>query len=393
MPINDLGLHDEAVAAVREPLERASVLPPQVYADAHIFRLERERIFAKSWLPVCHVSQLQAPGSYVSRVLVGEPVIAVRGRDGDIRVMSNVCRHRNTTLASGSGACKGNRIVCPYHGWTYGLDGKLLAAPFMDQAECFERRDVQLPQFRSEIWHGFVFVNFDAAAPALAGQLAGLEPDVAPYRFEEMEAVEMARRVMPWNWKISLENFSEAYHQPWVHPSTADHEFPAAMAEYRDVSGPYGSFSLYQKNREAVPTFFPPVAGLDERFLCSATVFNVYPYMHALTDAATPLWLDFNIRNETEHELVWTLLLPAGSQARGDFDELLAKVRGFLQPILDEDIGVTTGVGLGVQSRFVQPGRLSHMEKTVHQFHNWWLDQMLGGAAGNAVRVEYEDVA
>lgn len=389
---NDLGLKDEDIAAVRQPLERASLLPPEAYTDARIFQLERERIFARSWLPVCHTSQLKEPGSYVTRVLVGEPVIALRDREGQIKVMSNVCRHRNTTLASGCGTVKGNRIICPYHGWTYGLDGKLLAAPFMDQAECFERRDVKLPQFRAEVWHGIVFVNFDERAEPLARQIAGLEPDVGPYRLEDMEAVEMGRRTMPWNWKVSLENFSEAYHQPWVHPSTADHEFPATKAEYRDVTGPYGCFSLYQKDRQEVQTFYPPVAGLDERFLCSATVFNIYPYTHAITDAATPLWLDFNIHSEREHELVWTLLLPAGAQASPDFPEKFEALKAFFVRILDEDIGVTTGVGLGVHSRFIRPGRLSQMEKTLHQFHNWWLDAMLGNATREA-DAKWDDLA
>ncbi|WP_437880416.1 aromatic ring-hydroxylating oxygenase subunit alpha [Pseudomonas sp. LRF_L74] len=378
---NDLGLPDEQIAAVRLPLEKASVLPPAAYHDETIFKLERERIFARSWMPVCHVSQIAEPGSYMTRNLVGESVLAMHGRDGVIRVMSNVCRHRNTTLASGSGSCKGNRMSCPYHGWTYGLDGKLLAAPFMDQVDDFERRAVHLPVFRSEVWHGFLFVNFDENATPLMAQIEGLEPAIAPYRFEDMEVVELRRRTMPWNWKISLENFSEAYHQPWVHPDTADHEFPAAMARYADVSGPYGLFNLYQKNLLPVPTFFKPVEGLPEEMLSCVTVFNVYPYLHALTDAATPLWLDFNIKNATEHELVWNVLLPKGTLASPTLQEELDKLWGFFEPILGEDIGVCTGVGEAVSSRFITPGRYSHMEKTIHQFHNWWLDLMLEPAA------------
>ncbi len=379
--LNDLGIPDEQIAAVRLPLEQASVLPPQAYCDPALFKLERERIFARSWIPVCHVSQIPEQGNYFARNLVGESVMAMRGRDGVIRVMSNVCRHRNTTVASGSGSCKGNRISCPYHGWTYGLDGKLLAAPFMDQVENFERRDIQLPVFRSEIWHGFVFVNFDEQAPSLMAQVEGLEPDVAPYRFEDMEVVELRRRVMPWNWKISLENFSEAYHQPWVHPDTADHEFPATMAEYADVSGSYGLFHLRQKNLLPVPTFFTPVEGLPEHLLSTVTVFNVYPYLHALTDASTPLWLDFNIKSEVEHELIWNVLLPKGTLKSATLEAELDKFRAFIEPILGEDIGVCTGVGEAVHSRFITPGRYSHMEKTVHQFHNWWLDQMLPTAS------------
>ena len=180
--------------------------------------------------------------------------------------------------------------------------------------------------------------------------------------------------------KISLENFSEGYHQPWVHPDTADHEFPATMVEYADVSGPYGLFHLRQKNL-LVPTFFTPGEGLPEPLLSTVTVFNVYRYLHALIDASIPLWLDFNIKNEVEHELIWNVLLPKGTLKSETLEAELAKFRAFIEPILGEDLGVCTGVGEAVHSRFITPGRYSHMEKTVHQFHNWWLDQMLPKAS------------
>jgi len=375
-----IGLDESEIEAVRRPLAQAALLPAKVYSDPHLFRLERDNVFARNWLPVCHVSQLTQPGAFVTRKLINEPVIAVRNRDGNILVMSNVCRHRNTILMSGSGTCKAGRIVCPYHGWAYSLDGRLASAPHMDQALDFSKDDVRLPILRSAIWHGFVFVNIDGNAPSLTAELAGIEPDIAPYRFEDMEIVEIRRRTMPWNWKISLENFSEAYHQPLVHPKTADHEFPATMAEYQDVSGPYGLFSLYQRNREIIPTFFPAAADMPDKLRRSVTVFNLYPYFHCLTDASTPLVLDFNVLNENEHELIWSMLLPKGSLAKPDIEPDISKFKTFIEPILLEDVGICTGVGEGVHSRFTIQGRLSHMEKTIYQFHNWWLDAMLSTA-------------
>ena len=374
------GLTGDEIAAVRAPLDRAALLPSRVYSDPEIFRLERERIFARSWLPVCHVSQIAESGDYVMRHLLGEAVLAVRDRDGTIRVMSGVCRHRNTVLVTGSGRCR-NRIVCPYHGWAYGLDGKLLAAPFMDQAEDFNRRAIRLPEFRHEIWHGFVFVNFDPDAPSLAEGLAQFEPTIGQYRFEDMESFEIRRRTMPWNWKISLENFSEAYHQPWVHPETAEQGFPAKLAEYLDTNGLYSLFFLPEQKGEHVRTFTAPIPTLEDRLLRSVMVFNVYPYMHALADPATPLILDFNIKNENEHELVWSVLMPKGSREKPTIEQDLKAFHDFIAPILAEDIHVCTGVGQGVQSRFTTQGRLSHMEKAIHQFHNWWLDRMLPAAA------------
>lgn len=374
--MTDLLLTAEEIASVRAPLERAALLPTRVYSDADVFRQEGDRLFPASWLPVCHVSDLEKPGDYVARQLIGEPVVAIRDREGTLRVLSNVCRHRNTTLVSGTGSCKGNRITCPYHGWTYGLDGQLLAAPFMDDVEDFVRRDIRLPELRHEIWQGFVFVNFDGKAPPLSKTLAELEPLVAPYRFEEMERVELKRMRVHWNWKVSLENFSEAYHQPWVHPVTAEKDFPAAKARYFDTNNGYSLFRLHQGKDEMFPLFTDPVADIPDEYRYFVSVFNIYPYFHCLTDAGTPLLLDLNIFSETDHELIWSLLLPKGSKGSPDLEEKLAAFLSFIEPIMIEDIDVCSGIAQGVRSKFTQQGRLSRMEKAIHQFHNWWLDRM-----------------
>ena len=106
------------IAAVRQPLAAASFLPPKVYSDPRVFAFEKQAMFRRTWLPVCHVSQIPEAGDYFARKLFDEPVIVVRDRDDTIRVMSNVCRHRNAVLTpSGAASCKGRRLTCPYHGW------------------------------------------------------------------------------------------------------------------------------------------------------------------------------------------------------------------------------------------------------------------------------------
>lgn len=110
----------QEIAAVRRPLNLASFLPPRIYSDDAIFDFEKAAMFRRSWLPFCHVSQLPQAGSYVARQLFDESLIALRGGDGALNVFSNVCRHRNAALTlPGIGRCKGKRISCPYHGWTY----------------------------------------------------------------------------------------------------------------------------------------------------------------------------------------------------------------------------------------------------------------------------------
>jgi len=370
-------LTQSEIEAVRAPLEKAAFLPPRVYSDSGIFGRERRKVLLRTWLPVCHVSQVSEPGSYLARVLAGEPVVVTRDRSGQLRVLSNVCRHRNAVIAQDSGHCRGNRLICPYHGWAYALDGKLLAAPAMNRTADFGPGSVSLPVVRHEVWQGFVFVNFDSAAEPLAPQLTSLLPKIAPYQMDRMVAVPVRRATASWNWKISLENFTEGYHQPLVHPITADRDLPSGDIVYEDSDGPFSYFRLPHISKQPTHTIVPPVPGMPDSYYREFAVFNVYPLLHLFLDSATPLWLDWEIRSAEEHELIWYMLVNREHIDDSNREQLKTEFLGFIEPILQEDVGVCRAVGQGVKSILARPGRLSWMEKSVHQFQNWWLDQYL----------------
>ncbi|MCG4262430.1 aromatic ring-hydroxylating dioxygenase subunit alpha [Acetobacter senegalensis] len=367
----------EEVAAVRNKLEEASFLPPRVYADAGIYEEEKKRIFRRTWLPVCHISQIADPGNYFAKELFGESIVAVRGKDNEIRVMSNVCRHRNAALMQGNGKCRGNRLTCPYHGWAYGLDGQLLATPHMDKIDHFSKTDIALPLIRHEIWEGFVFINFDENAPALGEQLKTLTNIVRPYHFDKMKAIPVRRAHVCWNWKISLENFSEAYHQPFIHPTTADRDFPAATSVYDDSDGPYSTFWIPHRNAEPTKTVVDPVPGMPDSYYSSFFVVNVYPLLHIFTDSATPLWLDWEMNDVNDHVMVWYMLVPEDKVSDATVEQIKKDFLSFIEPIILEDVDVCNAVAAGVKSDLSRAGRLSHMEKAIHQFQNWWLDYYL----------------
>lgn len=362
---------------VRRPLLSANFLPPRVYVDQKIFDEEIVNIFRSNWLPYCHVSQLPDPATFVARDMFDESLVATRDKDGVIRVLSNVCRHRNALLASGSGKCRGNRLTCPYHGWVYGLDGKLLAAPHMGETEDFLRAEIRLPEVRHEIWNGFVFVNIDGKAPPLAPQLETLDKKLAPYQLGKMRAVEVKRATVDWNWKISLENFSEAYHQPFIHHETTDHLTPAAKARYDDSDGPWAIFWLPTADGSPLPTCVPSIPGMPESYYDGFCVFNVFPLLHIYTDSATPLWLDWEIKSVNEHDMIWYMLVHEDNDLTPEREhEIKEEFMNIIGPILAEDVAVCQAVSKGVRSTLAQPGRLSHMEKAVHHFQRWWLDQM-----------------
>src|SRR5207302_3537125 len=153
-------------------LSRASTIPSSYYNDASVIGEENRMIFSKTWQLVGHDDQLREGGQFFTTSVAGEPLLIVRGDDGEMRALSNVCRHRAGPVAKGSG--KRASLQCGYHGWTYALDGTLRTAPEMDGIECWDKQSVALPKFRIESWNGLLFVNLDSAAPALLDFLVDL---------------------------------------------------------------------------------------------------------------------------------------------------------------------------------------------------------------------------
>ena len=165
-----------AYADVPDDPARARGLPGVAYRDPDILEAERRRVLHAGWLPVARLDALKSSGDYACADAAGEPVIALRGADGAVRVLSSVCRHRGLPVASGCGRVQA--LTCPYHLWRYGLDGRLLSAPGMKGSEVFDPASHSLPEFRAETWGGFVFVNIDGeedqARAALRLEKAGL---------------------------------------------------------------------------------------------------------------------------------------------------------------------------------------------------------------------------
>ncbi len=194
-------------------------LDGQYYTDPSILAKEKERIFYRTWQYACHVSELKKPGDYVTFEILDQGLFTLRDRQGEIRSFYNVCVHRAHELLSG----KGNRrlITCPYHAWSYELDGRLRKAPNEERATGFDRAAICLREVRTEIFCGFVFVNLDPAAPSLTTFFPGVEEELRRYvpdidRLTIVEWVEVPERC---NWKVSVENYNECYHCKINHPT------------------------------------------------------------------------------------------------------------------------------------------------------------------------------
>jgi choline monooxygenase len=357
----------------RTAVEEASLLPTRCYTDEAFYQKEVERVFMRSWLPVGREDQLAKPGDYFTLNLFDEPVLLLKDRANQIRAFSNVCRHRAMQIAKGSGNAPA--FTCPYHSWTYNLDGTLRGARFMDKTQNFVRSECRLPEFKIESWHGFLFLNFDRNAEPLGPQLRGLESVVAPLKLESRKTYEYRSRECDWNWKASLENFSEAYHHIGIHAKTAEPYWPCEKARYEDSDGPYSVFWMPTFNDRPIDGITVP-AGLPERYATSTMVINIYPFFHCFVDPSMFLWLQFDVRGAQRHTLKWNLLPHPELSDAPTIEETLTHYRQAVDAIIDEDMSACVGIRNGQRSRFYDPGRMSWMEKAVFQMHNYLLSKL-----------------
>jgi phenylpropionate dioxygenase-like ring-hydroxylating dioxygenase large terminal subunit len=209
-------------ANVAVPVEPTSVsvqraLPAWVYNHPEMTRLEYERILRPRWQIVCHVSQLPRNGDFATLDLGADSVIAVRNSQGEIRAFHNVCRHRGARILEGSGNCPG-AITCPYHGWSYRLNGELLGITARDTFPALDKSQLGLKAVRSQVMFGFVFVCIGGNPRPLEEIWGGIGEEFAPYRFEDMRLISSYVEHWDCDWKVAMDNYLESYHVPIGHP-------------------------------------------------------------------------------------------------------------------------------------------------------------------------------
>jgi len=196
----------------------AETLPYSWYTDAEVFARERERLFEHSWVYAGHTAQLAEPGSYFTSRVGHIPLVVLRDREAELRAFVNVCRHRGSEVMSGSGTC--STLQCPYHAWTYGLDGSLRAAPRADADPDFDREPLGLRAAQVDTWGPFIFVNPDVGMPPLADTLGPL-PEIVAQGGVDVDELALHRRgtyALKANWKVAVENYLECYHCAVAHP-------------------------------------------------------------------------------------------------------------------------------------------------------------------------------
>ncbi|HYJ30318.1 MAG TPA: aromatic ring-hydroxylating dioxygenase subunit alpha [Allosphingosinicella sp.] len=198
--------------------EPALSLPGWIYSDPEYFAVEMERVIRPAWQIVCHESDIAEAGEWRTLEWLGESVIVVRGGDGEARAFHNVCRHRGSRLVTGGAGCA-KRFTCPYHAWTYALDGRLVGVPMREDYPGLDPAALGLVPVEIERWRGFLFVRLEPGGPSVAEMMAPHEEEVAPYRFADLRALgRVTLRPRPVNWKNVADNYSDGLHIAVAHP-------------------------------------------------------------------------------------------------------------------------------------------------------------------------------
>jgi phenylpropionate dioxygenase-like ring-hydroxylating dioxygenase large terminal subunit len=360
--------------AARLPLFQASALPARCYTDAAFHAREIDAIFRREWLCVGREDELPRAGDYKSFDLLGDPLVAVRGDDGAIRVLSRVCRHRSMPVVEGAGNRRS--FQCPYHLWTYALDGRLLGAPDMQRAEGFDRAACRLPALAVETWQGWIFASFDPHAAPLAPRLEGLRRAIEPYRPAAMRTGAPLVFEHEWNWKVMVENFVESYHHQGTHRETLQTIVPASGTWADDADGPYVVLQNPTKDGAPIPAVFPATPGLSEEQRARFVVGAVFPFHLFSVQHDSLVWYRLEPRGVERFTLHIHLCTPPESEGDPGHAAKADAIRGFLNAIHLEDIAACTGVQAGLRGSLAAPGRLSHLEKGVWQLNRWLLDRI-----------------
>ncbi len=363
-----------ALERVRKPLEDAWTLPPESYINAEIFDAEVDNIFLKDWICVGHTSQIAQPGDYRAIEVCGRPIVITRDNSGEIHALSNVCVHRAMPVAQGCGNAK--TLTCPYHLWSYNLDGTLRGAPLMEGVNDLKSSTPGLPKLPVGIYHGFVFVSLTAGAPSVAEHFGSLTQHLSAYPLEDLEVVHTSEWDGDWNWKLLVENFMEAYHHIGPHRDSAEPSYPAKGSRFFDNEGdPYAVIQVPAADHQE--STLPPFPGLSEDLIGELVIVNAFPTFMFYTNGSLLAWYELIPRAQNQTHLKIHTMLHKDVAASLDANATEG-IGNMLAHIHTEDLAVVEGPWASISSGAATQGRLSLLEQAIWQLNQIWSEKLTG---------------
>jgi glycine betaine catabolism A len=353
------------------PFGESRMLPRAAYVDPAVFGWEQQNFFGGGWLCAGRSDQLPEPGDQRAEATGQGSVLLVRGEDSTLRAFANSCRHRGHELLPCGKSAQHSAIICPYHAWTYSLDGQLRGAAGFRRRPGFDFGQWGLPQLPVTEWHGLVFVDASGgAAGSLTEALAKLDGIVAPYEPERLVTAGTHEYDSTANWKILTENYHECYHCPSIHPELCRVSPPKSGENYADDGAWIGG---WMDLRDGMATMSldgssggVPLRGLDAQGLRTVIYVNIFPNVllslhpdYVMTHRIMPL-----AANRTRIECSWAFAPEA--VASDSFDPSYAVE--FWDITNRQDWAACEAVQRGLSSPFASPGPLSPDEDAVYSY-------------------------
>ncbi len=348
--------------------EDAESLPPQAYRSDALLSLEEKHLFRAGWVCPGRGADIPDAGDYLTFSVGGQPIFTIRDAQGGIRTFANVCRHRMMRLLEGSGSCK--RIVCPYHSWTYDLDGRLVGVPLADGFAGLDKSSLGLPELRTEIWEGWIYVSADADAPLPSETLAELQAVVGRYDMANYVPLLTEDKVWETNWKIVSDNFMESYHLRYAHGETLGRDYPVDRTEFpqkRHDGFTYSTFTLGEAN--AFGRAHPDNKKLEGEWRRTSVLPTIFPahmivltpdylrYLSLRPDGAGRTHIRYGVAVPPEVHASWE-----------NADDEATKLCGLLERVNGEDRHLVEGVYQGAGGTLTQSGPLHQFEREIHDF-------------------------
>lgn len=369
---------DDRLVALREmaatPFPEARAMPPEVYTSPGVLAVEQERLFGKEWICVGRASAIAEPGAYLTCEIASQPIVVLRDRDGVVRAFSNVCLHRMSVLLEGSGRV--SAIICPYHAWSYGLDGSLRGAPQMERTAGFRKEHYRLPELRTETWLGWVYVTLNPDAVPVAERLATLATMIAPYQVQDYVETFREEHVWNTNWKILAENFMESYHLPMLHRATVG---PASRIEEMECPPGFDTFNYHWITKDAslpIGNAHPENTRLEGHWRKTTALLAIYP-THLISLTPGYFWyLALTPRGVGQVHMVFGGGLSPEFIRDPRGPEYLATLKTLLDEVNAEDRRGVEAVFRGLHAPLARPGHLSYLERPNYDFARY-LAQLL----------------
>jgi Rieske 2Fe-2S family protein len=350
------------------PFGRSRMLPRAAYTSQRVFAFEQERFFAGSWTCVGREGDLEATGAQRAVRVGGAGVLLVRGTDGRARAFANTCRHRGHELLGVGEQTARRTVLCPYHAWTYDLDGSLRVAPGFREHTEFRPTEHGLVELPLESWHGFLFVNGSGDAPPFAEHVGALDELVAPYQPARLVPLASHAYDLACNWKVVLENYHECYHCPLIHPELCQVSPPASGDNF-ELDGAWVGGTMDLKDHAATMSLDGhsdgvPIPGLDAERLRTVAYLGLFPNLllslhpdYLMTHLVEPLGPDLS-------HVVCTWYFPPEATERPGFDPTYAVE--FWDRTNRQDWAACESVQRGMASPHFQPGPLAPAEDAVY---------------------------